>query len=300
VYNIRKDILLSEISMKRVWAKMNKKSSTSWILPVLVIVGSVVLSWILFASGDTSPVDIAGWITGALLPASIFLYGQLQKHSFRFFLFTNRVRSFFGKGTLTWNLSVNYKNKYISSDSALMEIEKAVKAFHSDSVDVRIRRISSRNSIIHITPGPTLEIFFEAGGYTCADGIQEASSNIHVTISNYRTGYRQATSALKEEIIPVLETISCALDTSDTQYSFEIDFDKENNPFFGIYLANLPPDTVSKFFIRLNIENKPHNDTVLISESKISINTRSQNRLGNLALEFLTFSTGLQEKLKNA
>jgi len=105
---------------------------------------------------------------------------------------------------------------------------------------------------------------------------------------------------MKHAIAPALEVISSVVTSSERKYSLSIDFDKSANPFFGLYIANIPPEIVADFSIRLNLNSLGHNTNVLISEKKVAINTDSQRTLEDLALEFLAFEYSSAEYLSNA
>ena len=151
------------------------------------------------------------------------------------------------------------------------------------------KRIYCSGEITYTPPRPTP--VYEMG--------DETLPYIRVSIKNYRVGYAQTEYAIRREIAPILETIANVTQDVDTRYSLIIEFDKNKNPFFGLYIAQLPPESVSKFSIRLSIADYSPNDTVLISESQVAINTRTQASLQDLAIEFLSFSSSLQEHLSS-
>lgn len=275
------------------------KNLLFWLVVLIIIAGQGVLVWALLQK-STATLEAIGWITGAVIPFVGFLYNQLQKRSLLVFRLTNKVRSLFSSHVLTWSLSANLRKKNLTS-AVIEEITQKLLAENTERSKIRVKRISRNNHIIEIDPGPTIDLGYTPGSYIAdVDHDEEKWPYVQITISNYRVGYRQADYVIRREILPVLETIDSVVQAAESKYTFNIEFDKDKNPFFGLYVAQLPPEIISKFYIRLTIDNNGQNGTVLVSESNLSINTRTQQALQNLALEFLTFDPYLQEHLKRA
>jgi hypothetical protein len=266
---------------------------------VIIIAGQGVLVWALLRK-SASTLEAIGWITGAVVPLVGFLYNQLQKRSLRVFLLTNKIRSLFSSRILTWSLSANLRKQNLTPD-VLEGITRELLEDNKGHAKIKVKQVSRNDSIIEIDPGPTIDLAYTPGSFTAdIDEDEDKWPYVQVTIRNYRVGYRQADHVIRHEILPVLETIANVTQAVESKYTFNIEFDKERNPFFGLYVAQLPPEIVSKFFIRLTVDNYGPNSTVLVSESNVSINTRTQRALQNLALEFLTFDPNLQEHLRRA
>jgi len=188
----------------------------------------------------------------------------------------------------------------IAADVLGRVIEKLVD-LDNGATNVEVKARGEYNRTVFITPGPTLEIAYtpsprsfenEAGGQNLP--------YVQVSMRNYCVGYRQASYVIRRQIAPVLEAIASVIQTVESKYTLVVDFGKQQNPFFGLYIAQLPREAVSNFFIRIAAKNYGPNDTVLVSQSKIAINTHTQNALQNLALEFLAFRSDLQEQLESA
>lgn len=270
-----------------------------WLVVAIIIAGQGVLVWALITK-SSSLIEAIGWISGAVVPFIGFLYTQLQKRSLRIFLLTNKFRSLFSSHPLTWSLSANFKRQDLMPE-ALEQVSQKLLDDNGGKANIKVKRITRNDSIIEIDPGPTIDLTYTPGMFIAdADEDDDKWPYIQVSIRNYRVGYRQADQVIKREILPVLETIANVIQAVDSRYTFTIEFDKERNPFFGLYLAQLPPEIISKFFVRLTIDNYGPSSTVLVSDSNVSINTRTHSALQNLALEFLTFDPNLQEHLKRA
>jgi hypothetical protein len=269
-----------------------------WFL-VLAIVSGLSALTVALGTKNTSALETFGWIMGAVLPALMWLYGQAQKRSIRVFLFTNYLRSLFSTRALTWNLSATLQSEDITPTTLESIVQKLIE-LEGDRTTVTWKRISDYNTIVDITPGPSLDINYSPTSPPYDDVRESNLPYLQISIKNYRVGYRQASHAIRREIIPILEKITSVLRTAESKYSLVVDFDKDNNPFFGLFVAKIPPEAVSNFFIRLNLRDFGQSNTVLISESKISINTGSQHALENLALDVLAFNASSAEQLKGA
>lgn len=275
-----------------------KKDFLFWIIVVIITVGQVILVVSLIRNSN-SLLDAFAWITGAIIPAIGFLVDQLQKRSLRFFLFTNKLRSRFSTFSPTWNVSAVIRGENVTKE-VLDQIVKKLGDLQRSKKTVKVKSLNANSYLVYITPGPTLEVTYTSVRpspvYEMGD---EEVPYIRVSIKNYRVGFVQAEQAIRREIAPILETVTGVAPNVDARYNLTIEFDKNKNPFFGLYIAQLPPEAVSKFSIRLSIDDHGPNDTVLISESQVAINTRTQASLQDLAIEFLSFDSGLQEHLSS-
>lgn len=267
-----------------------------WGISVLIFIGLALLTWSL-AKQKSGSLEAFGWLTGAFIPAASYFYNQLQKRSLRFFLLTQQVKGIFYPVSLTWNLSAIFYGNEIPVD-IVDKIFSAIKSLGNDK-QAKIKRVNPYNALIEINPGPTLDITYSLQALSLADE-PNASSYVQIHINNYRVGYREANHAIKKEIIPVLDAVTKITAFDSTTFTLTLEFTGRQNPFFSLYIANLPEEIVSKFHIRLVINEYEPDDTVLISESELSINAHSPLALQNLALEFLAFDSSLQGRLINA
>ncbi len=276
---------------------MTKRTTTFlfWITVAITFLGQVVLIWALLRS-NTSTLEKFGWFTGAVLPFLYFLFDQLQKRSLQVFLLINRVKAAFSKSVTQWQIAANFYNPAVNKES--MDLVSAALMEEYGSQNISISNISAAKRVVQINRGPAVSISYEPSqpSYSGDEDIESPLVRVEIG-SNYRVGYFQASRVIKNEILPALNTISRALG-GDAQYRMNIEFDKGKNPFFGLYISQIPPETVSNYYIKLS-PNNSRSDSVMISQDKLSINTRSQTSLQNLALEFLTFDYELQGHLPN-
>ena len=274
----------------------NGKDKLLWLVVALILIGQIILIWSLM-SNDASGLTAVGWITGALLPVGTFLFNLLQRRSLRFFLFTNRLRSRLSTFTPTWNMAVIIRGEQINI-SALDNITQRLRQLESQGRAIRIKRLNPKSYHIEVQNGPTLELAFTPERLSAISELGDTDlPYIRVRIGNYRVSLAPAERIFRKEIAPILETIIAAVPAAETRYNLTIDFEKENNPFFGLYIAQLPPDAISMFTIRLSMNDYSPNSYVLISESQVAVNTRTQSSFQDLALQFLTFEPTLAEHL---
>jgi hypothetical protein len=264
-----------------------------WLFIASVVVGQGILIYNLIEEKD-SAISAIGWLTGAFIPAVAFIFGFWQKHSLWFFLRVQYIRSFFSSQTPAWSLSAHFSGENITEETLDQITKKVVSRLGSDRVRVRIIKADTRH--ILVTPGPTLEVVFNQSEPSAVSEFEaDKSAYIQAYIRNYQVGYRQAVHAIRYDLLPLLEDISNVIKSVDTRYTMTIEFDKNNNPFFGLYVSQFNPDLVASFSVRLMINGDPHT-TIQVSETRITINAPTQSALQNLAIEFLTFNSKLQER----
>ena len=275
------------------------KDWSLWIVILVILAGLAILVWAIITN-SRNILEAFGWITGAVIPATIFIFDQLHKRNLRLFLFTNKLRSLLSKRAPTWNLSVLMQGEQVTEKS-IDQITKKLLELRSDTSDTKVMRFDANSSTVYIRSLPPIEITFTP---TMQSPIPELGDkefpSIKISMRSFRVGYAQSSVAIQDDISPILESIAGTIQDTETRYSLVIDFDKDKNPFYGLYIANLPPETISKFSILLVFNNQGQKDTVAISESKVAINARTQTALKRLALNFLTFDPKLEGLLRHA
>lgn len=269
------------------------KEIFTWLPVAIVLICNIIIIVVLMRD-MVSALELIGWVGGAVIPALSFLNTYIGKRSLRFFLLSQRLRGFLTDHVPAWSIAAQFKGKHITDEV----VEEAIKRILGKRKEASVKTINPGTRQITLVGGPTLEIT-HIKPLTIADRTVQQQACIEVLIRNYRVGYKQAAHAIRREIMPLLEDISSALQASDAKYTMTVNFDKNNNPFFGLYLAHFNPEKVSSFFVRLKINEYEPNDTVLVSSDKIAINAFSQNALQNLALEFLTYDLRLEERFSN-
>ena len=265
-----------------------------WITFVLIMAGQALLVWALIQS-NTKLLDIFSWAIGVFLPFALYLFDQLKKRSLQWFLWSNRLKSFFSTQPSVWNMSVSIRSETIDENV----IDNIIDRLNDTAKINRVTKLDKHTRLIEIKSAPTLRIEYYP---STADAIFEAGNktvpSVLVSIHNYRVGYRVAANIIKREVAPLLEKIVDTIANADPRYRLTIEFDKANNPFFGLFISQLPENSVSRFSIQLNIRSYGAGNKVSVSESRLDIDTRAQSAFNDLAVEFLTFGSELEDHLE--
>lgn len=277
--------------------RRNRRTPYFEILMVIFVILSQ--SWIIWAilqqSRDT--LTLLGWISGATIPAIILVFNIFKSRSTRFFIFVNQIRSLLSDSTPRWELKAQWQGVAIAPNT-LEKLVDSFRTYTANGIKTTVTKSDASTYLIFISPGPILEITYSKPTPSVVEvGAEDNPPYIYARIRNYNVSFRRAAHAIRKEILPVIERVNSVIGTSEVRYSLSIEFDKSQNPFFGLYLSQLPEEVVSKFIVRLNVSDYQSKDEVLISETKILINTQSQNALQHLALEFLSLDYNLSRRL---
>ncbi len=265
-----------------------------YVLLLLMIGGNLYLIKLMI-DNKAAAYEVIGWLTGAFLPLALLILDQLQKRRLTVFLLTQRFRALFSYHTPSWRVSAHFTGDDLGI-ATLDKITDRLTSRNPLAVNAKFRKITDQIVQVGFTPGPELEISLDTPSRPRSlSGSDKRSSSIHVSIKNYKVDYKNARHAILHEIVPILDEISRCIDDVDAKYSLVIHYDKNSNPFFGLYVAHLDPAVVATFSVQLLIGE---NEDVAITEKQLAINTRSQSSFQNLALEFLTFDRRLGEHLR--
>ncbi|MCC6607884.1 MAG: hypothetical protein IT327_32055 [Anaerolineae bacterium] len=274
--------------------KGRKASIVFYVSVIVIIIGQVTIVVAIFRS-NTDLLEKVGWFTGAVLPALGLLYNLVKQRSLQVFLWSNRLKNFFSVSPTNWTMSVNIKSESINEST----LDSIVEKLKTTMVKPTITSLDSYTRVIESKSTPMLKIEYyplRTGGIT-EWGDSEIPS-IFVTIQNYKVGHRVAAHAIKQEISHSIEQIGSVIANADSQYNLTVEFQDNKNPFFGLFISQLPQESISRFAIQLNINSYGVKNRVSISESRLDIASKSQLAFSDLASEFLTFGSGLEEYLQ--
>lgn len=275
--------------------KNKQKSNIIFYISVIaIIIGQVAIIIAIFRS-STDLLEIFGWITGAILPSIGFLYALIKQRSLQFFLISNRIKSFFSTNPTNLSMSVNIKSESINEDT----LESILEKLKSVSTKPKVTRLDTHTRIIESKSHPMLKVEYypQRTGAISEIGESEIPS-IFVTIQNYKVGHRVAAHAIKQEISRSIEQIGSVIANADSQFNLTIEFQDNKNPFFGLFISQLPQESISRFSIQLNINSYGVRNRVSISEKRLDIASKSQLAFNDLAIEFLTFGSELERYLQ--
>lgn len=275
------------------------RANKGWLVVIAALTVAALATWVWSWRRDTLIESIANLLF-FVIPAGVALYHEAKKHSLAVFLFAARTKSIFVNPLISWQLSTNLQGSDITKET-IAQITDRFLAKSSRDYRVEVTKVNSFRSQVVIDPGPTLDISFIPITPTHNDLDSDVdAASLRILIKNYRIGYRQAAHVIEKEVMPALEEVVDLVKPDRKAFSLTINYDKAKNPFFGFYVANLPPEVVSKFTIVLNLDAVRKGDTARISENKLTINSTSHTNLTSLALEFLAFNDSLREELGNA
>lgn len=277
---------------------MPKRSSRllSWILLGTLAIGQIALL-VALISNNLTYLDIAGWFFGAIVPGLMLLYEWLKSNNLRFFLWSNRIRSRFSRFSPSWGLAALMEGPDITEET-LDEVIERLKSLGNDAKKVVVREAKEGARFVDLIPGPQLEISFaRARPGPMLELDDNELPSIRLAVRNYNVGFAQAERVIRRDISPLLELFADVVPHSQSKYKLTIRYEKGENPFYGLYIAQLPEEAISEFAIRLIVDDYGPSNTVTISESQLAINTNRQWALRDLALDFLSFDPGLRERL---
>ena len=146
------------------------------------------------------------------------------------------------------------------------------------------------------------------GGLNVELSLQESSPTplsrvsktyIHMAIHNLRVNLNDAINIIDKGIMPLVGEVEKGLKATEKTYSMTVEFDKAENPFFGLYLERFDPENIADFQVVIVINDYGEKDTVTILDSKIQILARSAHAISSLGKEFLTFHPNLRLRLRN-
>jgi hypothetical protein len=267
--------------------------TTTAILAALVLTQAIVIMLLLFELGTKA--EAAGWASAVILPLLAGTYDILKKHNVHFYLFTQRVRNYFGGRSATWNFAVRLYGSFTAA--SLDELVHKIIIIPTLGVGAKVSRPHDAGRIVSLRGGLNLEITLQASAPEAFSSDQQPY--IYILIHNLRVSYNEAADILDKEIIPLITRIESALRASDRLYGMTVEVDKMQNPFMGLYLDRFDPDEIENFQVVLLLRDFGEQDTVTISDTSIEISAHSAHAISSLGKEFLTFHPNLHARLRN-
>lgn len=272
---------------------LNRSKRHGWLLIAAVLVALNFTTTLIVVNAISDTPTIISWVTGVIFPTIGSVIFILQKNSVRVFVFINKLKSLMVDNSPAWTLSAQWEDSSIN----LQKYERLIEELRSvslEGLEITIQKLNKESHIVHLTPGPSIELSYtrplRAAGGTIT------IPYVYLRIRNYRVTYRKASHFINSEIMPALERVNRVIG-QNAKYSLTVNFKKDFNPFFGFYLSQLPKEAVSSFVINLDLSEPYSTNRVLISDEKLSIQTRSESALQNLAVEFLSLDYGLSRRL---
>ncbi|HMS40251.1 MAG TPA: hypothetical protein PKE69_08500 [Pyrinomonadaceae bacterium] len=221
---------------------------------------------------------IAG-VAGLVATGRLFLQ-ELAKKNLRLYIAIERLKLKIKPDTTSkWWFHARYDD--INSENVLNNIFDALKASR-----FVVKQLSKTDREIELEIDETIRVNISLTPFS------ESSFNVnHIDVVSRKleVSYGRAKEKLSAEIEPFLQLLERELKPKSRSLILNIEF-MGNNPFFNIYIANLPPSQVEDFRVILHIDgNSPNNerDRVEISKSKVRITADSTTSFKELAESFI-------------
>ena len=268
----------------------------------LVTFGSIIIviaiAFYFSLSSATNTADAASIIVSWIVTICVvfpFAYQLLQKYSLGFYFFTQRLKyKFLPSRSATWNLSVKFESP--ATLDIITEIEE--KMLRTYQGKIHILRSSDTARFYIVDQQFNTEISVEPlQESTSLASDPQAAIAIYLHVLNLKVSYGESSLILEHHLMPLIALVEATVRPVDKNYSMTVRFEKDKNPFFGLYVQWLRPKHVEKFQVIISLDEYQEQDIVKISETSISITAYSPSAFQTMAKNFLTLSPELRKTL---
>lgn len=250
---------------------------TYWPIVLFLITVGIVAALTLILP-DKSAFKAWADIVLALLPVVAFLNQWALHNLERWRLFVGRVRLKLFNSETRWSLSVDFS---VSSGAlALDQALAVVRAAHG--VTVRVLSQSSKLAVISLG-GTTLRLKIESGLDPLSD---EAIDYLRAEFSEVSRGFRDQQEALQHECFPVINRIGEVIGTSEAKYVVKVMF-PTSNPYFGLFVARIKPEDVSRFSLEYFEQDATERDIVKVHRDRVEVIASTARSAEKLSLRYL-------------
>lgn len=256
-----------------------------------VIVYSVLfITYVYFSvTCRTTSVYWVGVVAGAL-PIVISLVDSLQANSLRVYLVLNRIWNEIVNPTLKWDVSANFEGDV--AGTVIADLHDIV--FVEKAVSKHVKLIQKKPTALSFRYNETLLIDIE---YLNPELHGRVRGAVHLIVHPFEIGYRASKQKISREIAPLLESIKKGISVDMESYSLNIEF-RNRNPFMGLFVKHLKYDEIENFQIDFASRKycpEGKSDRISVSKKSMHIMTSSVNSLKELANDFITLSTELNQ-----
>lgn len=174
-----------------------------------------------------------------------------------------------------WDLTVSYQGPQV--DKNVLDKVRGALCRVAEKDRAVVRAISEQRIEIRAD-----ELILEAA-------VMEAEGNngrLDIMISKLPVSFRGATRTIDTRMAPILEAIEQGISVEEKRYWLTAYFGKVN-PYFGLYLRRLRPESVKEVHVRVE---KSNGEALTIAREKITISACSLGELSKDARKFLTLS----------
>jgi hypothetical protein len=140
----------------------------------------------------------------------------------------------------------------------------------------------------HVTVWTVNDTTVGISGESDTDMLGDDRDHVRIEVPTVRRAFRGLDSAIQTELAPVLQRVEQAVHPTHGKYVVRIHFPKVN-PYFGLFVADLAPEAVSRFDIEC-IETDATNEVEVVSvkRDRIEIVASSLLAAQRLSLHYLS------------
>lgn len=258
-------------------------------MPIFLIVYAVLFVVLVALSISSLRADFSytGLIIqiGLLLGWSRLVFQELQKKHLPLYFWWERqkVRWWYGDSTSKWWFHARYDG--IQTDDVFEELDAKLK----DS-RFKIKTLRGNNREREFQIDDSLYVTVHLGMATDSPDEVPDVDHIAVTSRVMEVSYGYAKTRLETQIQPFLSLLDSVLKPDSHSFELNVDFMGDGNPFFNVFIANLPASKVEDFRVVLHVDgNSPsaNKDRIVISSKKIKITADSPASFNKLAQDYL-------------
>ena len=283
---------------------LNMKTASTTFIVIVIVISIAFYFSLSFATSSPDAASasntsiaisvIISWIVTicVVLP---FTYQLLQKYNLEFYFFTQKLKyKFLPSRSATWHLSTRFES--YSTVDIITEIEERMLRNYQGKI--RVLRTSDRERFYIVDQRFNTEISIEPLQESMRlSNDQKATTAIYIHVLNLNVSYGESSLVLEHHLMPLVALVESTISPVDRNYSMTVKFEKNKNPFFGLYVQWLRPKNVDKFQIIISLDDYQEKDIVKISEASISITAYSPSAFQAMAKDFLTLSPELKKTL---
>jgi hypothetical protein len=222
------------------------------------------------------------------------LLANASRKSLRIYFIFQRLRIWWHSDAVTkWSIGARFDGDY---DTDTLE---RLLAFLDDSkrfrFPIRIDYREVRRAQVEIDKTFTIMLSVDPEGAFANEATDGINGNLTLNSKTVEVSYGHAKKKLDAQIIPALTAIRDFLNSQNSSYELQVDFD-QNNPFFAIYIDHLKPEQIGDFNVVLYpnaYSNLPRPEKAEISRYGVHITSGSTDSLNQLARDFILLSPDL-------
>ncbi|OAJ74160.1 hypothetical protein AYJ08_00615 [Brevibacillus sp. SKDU10] len=223
------------------------------------------------------------YIMSNILDILKYLFGvlgiltTLYNYYHKFHLFIVRIKIILFNDDSKWNVAGIFDGEF---DEEIQK--KIISKIEEFDKNAGIQVINNCNFQMY-TNGLTL--YFDYNDYYDSED-DETKGHLVLRVRDYETSYNNAINAFDKKIIPILSLIDKELRPTESKFSFNIEFGK-NNPFMSVAVKNIDKADLNDFSFSYKKNNGFSNRIVRVYKKGIECTTNSLTDFQSAASNFL-------------